>query len=161
MAADYPQAALNFVQTQRAPARAIAECEAVGRLRASPARPLEMLNPAGLPKSEFYSQISLVSAPKVVFTGGQLAFGFREQDARLAFERLGRTLHQAGASFDRLAMSSIYPLTGAIGNLARKVRTEFYDGANPPPSTMLPFEGLPSLDASFAVEVVAVASDTP
>jgi enamine deaminase RidA (YjgF/YER057c/UK114 family) len=97
----------------------------------------------------------------VVFTGGQLAFGFREQDARLAFERLGRTLHQAGASFDRLAMSSIYPLTGAIGNLARKVRTEFYDGANPPPSTMLPFEGLPSLDASFAVEVVAVASDTP
>jgi enamine deaminase RidA (YjgF/YER057c/UK114 family) len=160
MAAEYPKAALNLVQTQRAPARAIAECEAVGRLRAPPARPLAMLNPDGLPRSEFYSQISLVGAPKVVFTGGQLAFGFREEDARLAFERLGKTLSQAGASFDQLAMSSIYPLTNSIGTLARKVRMEFYNRATPPPSTMLPFEGLPSLDASFAVEVVAVSSDS-
>jgi enamine deaminase RidA (YjgF/YER057c/UK114 family) len=33
---------------------------------------------------------------------------------------------------------------------------EFIDKSRPPASTMAEFEGLPSLDASFAVDVVAV-----
>jgi enamine deaminase RidA (YjgF/YER057c/UK114 family) len=40
--------------------------------------------------------------------------------------------------------------------LIRKVRPEFYDQEHPPASTMLPFEGLPSLDAGFAVDVIAI-----
>ena len=38
----------------------------------------------------------------------------------------------------------------------RTVRGEFYDKSRPPASTMLGFEGLPSLDASLAVDVIAV-----
>jgi hypothetical protein len=36
------------------------------------------------------------------------------------------------------------------------VRAGYYSATNPPASTLLPFEGLPSLDASFGVDVVAV-----
>ena len=31
----------------------------------------------------------------------------------------------------------------------------FHSGAHPPASTMLPFEGLPSLDAMFGVDLIA------
>lgn len=156
MMTEYPKAALNFVQVQRAPVRAIVECEAVARLRAPAGQPLRLLNPDGLSRPEFFSQIALVSAPRIALSSGQLAFGVKEDDARLAFQRLGKVLGLAGASLDRVAMSSIYPLSTGIGALARKIRTEFYSRENPPASTMLPFEGLPSLDASFAVDVVAV-----
>jgi hypothetical protein len=44
-------------------------------------------------------------------------------------------------------------------DIASKVRFEFYDRSQPPASTMLLFEGLPSLDASFGVEVIAVAAE--
>ena len=53
-------------------------------------------------------------------------------------------------------MTSVYPLSEASANLVRKVRFEYLDQARPPASTMLLFEGLPSMDASFAVDVVAV-----
>jgi hypothetical protein len=38
----------------------------------------------------------------------------------------------------------------------RKVRGAFFDGARPPAASLLVFEGLPSMDAGFAVDVVAV-----
>jgi enamine deaminase RidA (YjgF/YER057c/UK114 family) len=155
-AAQFPQAEWNFVQILRAPEKAIVECEAVARLRAPPGAPLRLLNPPGLPQSPNYSQIAMVGAPKLLLSGSRLAFRFQPDDARLAFQRLGRDLEQAGGSLRQVAMSSIYPLSDAVGDLVRKVRFEFYDKDNPPASTMLPFEGLPGLDASFAVEVVAV-----
>jgi enamine deaminase RidA (YjgF/YER057c/UK114 family) len=160
LAAEYPRAALNYVQTQRAPSRPVVECEAVARLRAPVGQPLRLLNPEGLPNSPNYSQIALVSAPRVALSGAQLAFRFQEDDARLAFQRLGKDLQPVGASLQHVVMSSIYPLSRSIGNLARKVRFEFYDKANPPASTMLPFEGLPALDASFAVDVVALPANS-
>jgi enamine deaminase RidA (YjgF/YER057c/UK114 family) len=40
--------------------------------------------------------------------------------------------------------------------LARKVRFEFFDTAKPPASTALVFEGLPSMDASLGIELIAV-----
>jgi enamine deaminase RidA (YjgF/YER057c/UK114 family) len=157
--AAFPAAAVNHLQAQRAPARAIAECEAVVRLKAKPAEPLVFLNPEGLPKSSYYSQIALVAAPRVVLTSTQMAFRFQESDARLAFERLAKALEEGNSSIKQVAMSNIYPfypLSPAIGEMARNVRTEFYDKAKPPGSTMLVFEGLPSIDASFAVNVVAI-----
>jgi hypothetical protein len=63
-----------------------------------------------------------------------------------------------GASIKEVAWSSIYPLSNSIGDQVRKIRFEFYDPARPPASTLLAFEGLPSMDASFAVDTVAVAS---
>jgi hypothetical protein len=42
-----------------------------------------------------------------------------------------------------------------VAGLVRQVRPEFYRKDSPPASTMLAFEGLPSLDASFGIEVMA------
>lgn len=158
MARAFPRAALNLLQPQRAPTRALVECEAVARLKSPPPAPFRLLNPPELPGSEHYSQIALVGPARLLFTGAQLGFRSTEEDVRLAFQRLGRTLQEAGASFQQVAMSHLYPLSGATGELLRRVRAEFYDRHAPPASTMLLFEGLPSLDASFGVDVVAVVS---
>jgi len=157
VAASFPAAAWNFVQIQRAPARAIVECEAVARGQAQSGEALEFLNPEGLAKSPNYSQLARVSAPRIALTGTQVAFGIQDADAKLAFSRLEKELGQVGASLKNAAMSSVYPLSEASANLVRKVRFEYLDQARPPASTMLLFEGLPSMDASFALDVVAVA----
>ena len=97
--------------------------------------------------------IALVNAPQVVLTGGQDSFGYQEADARLAFERLKKSLEQAGATPKNVAYADYYPLSPSLGAQVRKVRGEFFDH---PAATMLIFEGLPSMDAGFAVDVVAV-----
>jgi enamine deaminase RidA (YjgF/YER057c/UK114 family) len=156
VASSYPTAALNFVQIQRAPTHAVAECEAVAKLRWNTGTAIHMINPVGLNGSPQISQVALIGAPRVILTGSQEAFGFQDADARLAFERLGKSLSQEGGSLHAVAFASMYPLSGSISEQVRKIRTEFYDHARPPACTMLPFEGLPSMDAGFAVDVVAV-----
>jgi enamine deaminase RidA (YjgF/YER057c/UK114 family) len=157
MAASFPEAALNYVQMQREPVTPAAECEAVARLRATGGAPFTFLNPPNLDKSPNYSQIALVTSPKLVITGTQLAFGSQESDVKLAFERLQRALSSSSARFDRVVMSSVYVTSSAMTPKVRAVRAGYYSATNPPASTLLPFEGLPSLDASFGVDVVAVA----
>ena len=90
VASSYPGAALNLLQIQRAPTRALAECEAVARLRWNTGTAIHMINPEGLGNSTQLSQIALIGAPKVILTGSQESFGFQDADARLAFERLGK-----------------------------------------------------------------------
>jgi enamine deaminase RidA (YjgF/YER057c/UK114 family) len=85
-----------------------------------------------------------------------MAFRFQESDARLAFERLAKALEDGNTSPKDVVFASAYPLSPSIAELIRKVRFEFFDKSRPPASTMLPFEGLPSMDASFAIDVVAV-----
>jgi enamine deaminase RidA (YjgF/YER057c/UK114 family) len=153
---DYSGAALNFVQVQRAPARAVAECEAVAKLRWNTGAGMHMLNPEGLGQSPQLSQIALIGAPQVILTGSQEAFGFQDADARLAFERLQKSLSQEGGSLRDVAFASLYPLSSSISEQVRKIRGEFYDRARPPAGTMLPFQGLPSMDSGFAMDVVAV-----
>ncbi len=152
----YARAALNFVQLQRTPTHAVAECEAVARLRWDTGAAVHMLNPEGLGPSPQLSQIVLIGAPRVILTGSQQAFGFQDADARLAFERLQKSLAQEGGSLREVAFASSYPLSTRISEQVRKIRGEFYDRARPPAGTMLPFQGLPSIDAGFAVDVVAV-----
>jgi len=155
---EFRGAAWNFVQIQRAPPNSLVECEAVARSRVKIDKPLEFLNPEGLEKSPNYSQIALVGAQRLAITGTQVAFGGQDADVRLAFGRLQKELAQVGASVKEIAWSSIYPLSSAMADEVRKIRFEFYDPARPPACTLLPFEGLPSLDASFAVDAIAVAS---
>jgi len=154
----YRSAAWNFVQIQRAPVNAVAECEAVARSRVKIDKPVEFVNPDGLMKSPNYSQLALVGAPRIALTGTQVAFGFQDADVRLAFGRLEKELAAVNASIKDVAWSAIYPLSNSIADEVRKIRFEFYDPARPPASTLLPFEGLPSVDASFAVEAIAIAS---
>ena len=155
MTAAFPGAVLNYVQMQREPVAPAAECEAVARLRSPGAKPVVFLNPPGLPTSPNYSQLALVNSPKLVITGTQLAFGNEETDIKLAFERLQRVLNSLDARFDQLVMSHTYVTSSGIIPKVRTVRASYYSTANPPASTLLPFEGLPSLDASFGVDVIA------
>jgi enamine deaminase RidA (YjgF/YER057c/UK114 family) len=154
--AEYPRAALNYMETQRAPARALAACEAVARLRREAGARLLLMNPEGLPREPGESQIALVSAPHVVLTGSQVSFGYQEEDARLAFDRLRKSLEQGGVSAGDVAFAHYYPLSAGIAEQVRKVRAKFFDDAHPPAGSLVLFEGLPSMEAGFAVDLVAV-----
>jgi enamine deaminase RidA (YjgF/YER057c/UK114 family) len=151
----FPSAAINIVQLQRLGLESISECEAVGRLETAPASAIVMLNPAGLANNPNYSQIALVNSPKLVFSGIQMAFGEKDADFRLAFGRLGRAIEPLGVTEKDVFWSSVYPLTKSIADKIRAVRFDYFDRARPPASTLLLFEGLPSLDASAAIDIIA------
>lgn len=153
--AEYPRAAHNYVQTQRAPGRALAACEAVARLHTAPAQHLTFPAVEGGRGEAGQSQIALVGAPQVVLTGTQISFGYQEQDTRLAFDRLKKELEQAGVSLSDIAFAHYYPLSGAIATQVRKIRGEAFAPDRPPAGTLLQFEGLPAMDAGFAMDVVA------
>jgi enamine deaminase RidA (YjgF/YER057c/UK114 family) len=145
------------VQMRREPSPTAAECEAIARLRSAPAEPVVLLNPDGLTKSANYSQIALVKAPKLVFTGLQIAFHDQESDVKLAFDRLARTLETETVKYSNVFYTHTYALTARAMDQVRAVRFNYLDKTRPPASTLLPFEGLPALDASFGIEVVAAA----
>ena len=156
VAGKFPTAAANFVQTQRAPARALASCEGVARLRREGGAPLAVLNPEALPAEAGQSQVALVGAARVVLTGSQVSFGLAEKDTRLAFERLEKSLEQAGTSIRSVAFAECYALSSGIAGQVRKVRGDFFDQGRPPAGSLEPVEGLPSMDAGFAMDVMAV-----
>jgi hypothetical protein len=129
----------------------MAACEAVARLRRAAANPLEFVAAAA---GEEMPAAALVAARQVVLTGSQVSFGFEEKDARLAFERLKRAVEQAGGSAADVAFAHYYPLASRIAAQVRAVRGDFF-GRVPAGSSLI-FESLPSMDAGFAVDVVAV-----
>jgi enamine deaminase RidA (YjgF/YER057c/UK114 family) len=147
----YPHAAADFVATQRAPAQAVAACEGVARLQSDPATPLKLLE-----SRDGESRVALVNAPEVVFSGTQVSFGYQEQDSRLAFDRLRKELEQAGTSASKVAYAHYYPLAAGIADQVRRLRGQVFNGPEPPAGSLLLFEGLPSMDAGFGVDVVAV-----
>lgn len=125
LAARFPGAAVDIVQTQRIPERAMTRCEGVVR--------------GG-------------KTGRLAFTGTQIAFGSEEKDAKLAFQRLDRGLAEAGATPADIVATNIYPLSGTLGELARKLRPAA--GA----FSIIPFEGVASMEAGFAVDAVALTS---
>lgn len=155
-AAKFPAASIVVLQALRGLSSGLVECEGVGRLSSPPALPLTAVNIEGLTSSPNYSQVTLVNAPKVILTGSQLAFHAQDADVRLAFERLRKAVEAAGGSLKNTALTNYYPLTQATIDKIRQLRFEFLDKGRPPASTMLLFEGLPSMDASFALEVVSL-----
>jgi enamine deaminase RidA (YjgF/YER057c/UK114 family) len=156
VASAYPHAAADYIQTQRVPLEAVGACEAVARLHAGPGAPLRLLDFNGLPRLRAGSHAALAEAGQLVLTGTQASFGYREQDGRLAFDRMRKVLEQAGAAPDGVMMVHYYPLAPALGAQVEKLKAEFFGGAHPPAASLLLFEGLPSMDAGFAMDVVAV-----
>lgn len=150
--AAFPKAALDFVQLQRASLENSAECEAVAALNAEPKQALSFFD--AQPGS--YSQAAFVAPGKVALTGTQVGFRLQDEDVRLAFGRLEKALDSVGANFKHVAVTHLYPLSRSTADRIRKIRFEFYGKATPPASTLLLFEGLPGLDAAFAIDVVAV-----
>lgn len=86
-----------------------------------------------------------VRASKLAFSGTQVAFGADEKAAGVAFQRLNRELP------GDVVMSHIYALSAGIGEMARKVGAPGY------PITVLPVEGVASIDGSFAVDAIAAS----
>ncbi len=156
MTASFPGAALNYVQMRREPVIPAASCEAVARLRSPAAEGTRFLNPPDPARPASYSRVALVAGGKLVITGTQMAFGSDDQDLKLAFDRLERTLNSSEASFAQVVMSHVYLTSRALINSVREVRADFYTGRKPPAGTMLPFEGLPALDTQMGVDVIAV-----
>ena len=150
VAAAFAGAELSLLQIQRLPGDPLCECEAVARLEQAPAARVQLV-----PETEAYARAALVGASRVVLTGSQMAFGAADQDVRLLFERLRKALASQKASFRDVIQYRAYPLTTAVRGLMRQVRFEYLDPARPPASTVLLFEGLPSLDATAAVDLVA------
>jgi enamine deaminase RidA (YjgF/YER057c/UK114 family) len=152
----FPKAAVNFVQSLRGALQTGAVCEAVARrpTAAAEARPLDFRESAGT------AAAVLVGPGRLAFTGAQLAFGKSEEAARLAWQRLGKTLEQVQLSPASTVLVHIYPLSRTMGELAQKTGAAFFDPAHPPAVTVLPFEGLPSMDASFSADLIAVMPET-
>jgi len=153
----FPGAVVNYVQMRRTPA---AECEAVARLKTAPPASFVFANPPGLDKSPYYSHVALVNSPRLVITATQLAFGTQESDLKLAFERLGKALNSSNSRFGDVVMSHVYLSGSGMTDRIRTVRSQYYTGKNPPASTMLPFEGLPGLDAQMGLDVISIADST-
>ncbi|MBM3784037.1 MAG: hypothetical protein FJW30_06730 [Acidobacteria bacterium] len=156
VAAAFPAAVLTVVQAERLHDKPLAECEAVARLSTKPASGLSFLNPQEMNPSPMYSKAAVVGGEKVILTGTQLAFNSADADVDLAFQRMAKIVEAAKSSMKHVAFSSIYSTSSAMTAKIRAKRFNYYDKARPPASTLLVFEGLPSMDASFAIELVAV-----
>ena len=128
----FPEAAANFVQLTRLAVEPGFSCEGVGRL----------LKPGRSPA-------------RLVFTGAQMAFGEKEPDLRLAYDRLGRALAMVKASYADALVMSVYSLNRAIADKAVALAPEFLGQAVRPADSTQIVEGLPSLDAAVAIELVA------
>jgi enamine deaminase RidA (YjgF/YER057c/UK114 family) len=139
----FPMAALDLVQPVRAEEGQSAVCEGVGSRARSGA------------EVEVTSEMAAVSTPKLVLSGAQMAFGGGDDDLRLAFRRLEKTLEPLGVSYREVVFSSIYTLTGPMEEKAGRIAGEFFSRERRTAGTMAIFEGLPSVDATAAVEVVA------
>lgn len=145
-AAAFPEAAVNFVQPTRLAVEPEAACEGVGRLQQRPNNPVEILDSGGG---------VLVAKPKLVFTGAQMAFEDRQQDLRLAYDRLGRALESIKASYADSLVMSIYSLNRAMADKMAALAPEFLGRSARPAGLTQVVEGLPSLDATAAIELVA------
>ncbi len=144
VSAAFPEAVIDFVQSQRLGFEPADVCEVVARLDAPPAQVVVIAN-----------GVALVNSPKIVLSGIQMAFRDSDADLRLAFERLQKELESLGVTYKDVFWSSTYTLTRPVEEKVRAVQRDFYDRARPPIGTMLLFEGLPSLDATMAMDVMA------
>lgn len=143
---------VTIVQMQREPVRPRAACEAIARVEQPRTETVQFVDGAtGMP------EMAVVSATRVVMTGSQLGFGEQEPDVKLAFERLQKDIHDANGDLRRTVMAHYYVLSSGVSAQVRKLSGEF-EGTALPASTMLGFEGLPSIDAAFAMDVVALGT---
>jgi len=132
VASAFPGAAANFIQLTRLAVEPGISCEGVGRLQ-KPGK----------------------SPAKLVFTATQMAFGDQDQALRLAYGRLGRALESMKASYADALVMSVYSLSRPTADKAAALAPEFLGrSAHPVGSTQI-VEGLPSLDATIAIELVA------
>jgi enamine deaminase RidA (YjgF/YER057c/UK114 family) len=149
IAAKYPAAAIALVQPRRAHSSSTVECEGVARL----AKPV-----AGVAFVKDGEQVvgAAISAPTVALTGTLVAYGYEDRNARQLFDRMNKVLEPVKASWKSVAEVRFYPLAPSIVKQIARIRNDFLDHVHPPAMSMVPIEGLPSIDASFAMDAIAV-----
>jgi enamine deaminase RidA (YjgF/YER057c/UK114 family) len=133
-----PESAENvtWIQPQRLSARAATTCEGV-------------VKNAGAGEA----------AQPLVITGAQLAFSYSEEDAKLAFERLEKTLRSVNSTLRDAVYLNVYPLSAQLAAQAGRSASAYLNAERAPDGVRdVVFEGLPSMDGSFAVEAVATIS---
>jgi len=138
MAASFPGAALDYVQMQRSPVTPAAACETVARL--------------GKSTASSGSQVAIVSSPEIIITGTQLAFGGKDADLKLAFDRLEKALVGKNARLDQVVVSHLYVTSSAVTSRVVALESARAVGTR----SVLPVEALPSLDAQFGLDVIVV-----
>jgi len=149
ISAKYPAAAIALIQPRRAHISSAVECEGVAKL----ARPV---NGVAFVKDGESVVGAAISAPTVALTGTLVAYGYEDRNARLVFDRMNKVLEPVKASWKSVAEVRFYPLAASITKQIVRVRDDFLDRANPPAMSMVPIEGLPSIDASFAMDAIAI-----
>jgi enamine deaminase RidA (YjgF/YER057c/UK114 family) len=128
----FPGATANFVQLTRLAVEPGTSCEGVGRLQ-KPGK----------------------SPAKLVFTGIQMAFQDRDQDLRLAYGRLGRALETMKGAYSGALVLNVYSPNPATAAKTAALAPEFLGPSAHPGGSTLIVEGLPSPDATVAIELVA------
>jgi enamine deaminase RidA (YjgF/YER057c/UK114 family) len=141
----FPSAAANFVQMQRLGLERQVLCEGAARLTAAP---------GSAPAAG--TGVALVNSQKIIITSTQLVFRDQDSDFRLAYQRLAKTMVPLGATFKDVFWAGNYALTLPGAAMIEKLQWEFLDHAHPPASTALQIEGLPSTDATAAIELMAI-----
>jgi enamine deaminase RidA (YjgF/YER057c/UK114 family) len=101
--------------------------------------------------------MALVNSPKIILTSTQLVFRDQDSDFRLAYQRLAKTIAPLGATFKDVFWTGNYALTLPNAAKIESLQWEFLDRARAPAHTSLQIEGLPSADATAAIEFMAVA----
>jgi enamine deaminase RidA (YjgF/YER057c/UK114 family) len=144
VAAAFPSAATNFVQMQRLGLQQTALCEGVARWNG--------ILIADAPANG----VAHIGSTKIVLTATQLVFRDQESDFRLAYQRLAKTLLPLGATFKDVFWTGTYALTRPDASKLENIQGEFFDHTSPPTHTALQIEGLPSTDATAAIELMAV-----
>lgn len=150
IATRYPHAAIALVQPRREHAASTVACEGVARL-ASPVTGYSLV------KDGERVLGAAVSVSTVALTGTLVAYGYEDRNARLAFDRMNKVLEPAKASWKSVVEVRFYPLAPSIVKQIGRVRGDYLNTGNPPAISMTPIEGLPSIDASFAMDAIAVA----
>ena len=142
--AAFPSAAIDILQTQRQSLEPFAACEGVGRWPTSGPQMRIGAPPQGW-----------VRTPKIVMTGTKLVFRDEDADIRLAFQRLGKAMEPLGATFKDVFWTGLYPVTRPVEMKIDVLRWEFVGPAAVPNASPALFEGLPSTDATAAIELMA------
>lgn len=140
--AAFPGAVIDILQTQRQAIEPFAACEGVARVNASVSS----------------ERTGIVHGPKIIMTGTKLVFRDEDADIRLAFQRLEKAIEPLGATSNNVFWTGIYPLTRPVAAKISGLQKEFVKSpvALPNPAQVL-FEGLPSTDATAAIEIMAEA----
>lgn len=132
--------------------------------------PVELMNPDGLPKPDFYRQVAVATGSRMVFLAGQVARdadgaqvgnGDLAAQVEQAFLNVGTALAAAGGSFDDVAKVTLYlvdwsedklALLGeGVGRAAQRLGKDLTK-----PVTLISVQQLGEPDLLVEVDVIAV-----